>query len=113
LFACFDTTQLKSLTVYMINSIASKPAALLVALERLLPSVQKPAIFGHEINAVTRTPPRSKFVGLAFLMLTKWECRLGLKILYSIINEQPDFYAERAFAPWPDMEAVMRETTPL
>ena len=39
---------------------------------------------------------------------------LGLKILYSIVNGQPDFYAERVFAPWTDMEAVMRENqTPL
>ncbi|MGO9569552.1 MAG: TIGR03960 family B12-binding radical SAM protein, partial [Desulfomonilaceae bacterium] len=27
----------------------------------------------------------------------------------SIINGQPDLYAERVFAPWTDMEAVMRE----
>jgi hypothetical protein len=53
----------------MINSIApSKPAALLTALERLLPSVQKPARYlGHEVNAVHKDPSKVKVhVGLAF-----------------------------------------------
>ncbi len=34
---------------------------------------------------------------------------LGLKILYSIINEIPHASAERAFAPWVDLESYMRE----
>lgn len=34
---------------------------------------------------------------------------LGLKILYSIVNARPDLYAERVFAPWPDMEDLMRQ----
>ena len=34
---------------------------------------------------------------------------LGLKILYSIVNSRPEFYAERVFAPWPDMEHLMRK----
>ncbi|UCH80013.1 MAG: TIGR03960 family B12-binding radical SAM protein [Nitrospiraceae bacterium] len=33
----------------------------------------------------------------------------GLKILYSIINEIPDASAERAFAPWVDVEEYLRE----
>ena len=33
---------------------------------------------------------------------------LGLKILYSLINDQPDLLAERAFSPWPDMEKELR-----
>ena len=102
----------------MINSIApSKPAALLTALERLLPSVQKPARYlGHEINAVHKDPAKVKVhVGLAFPDVYEvGMSHLGLKILYSIVNGQPDFYAERVFAPWTDMEAVMRENhTPL
>ncbi|MDR1441475.1 MAG: TIGR03960 family B12-binding radical SAM protein [Bifidobacteriaceae bacterium] len=31
----------------------------------------------------------------------------GLQMLYEIINERPDALAERAYAPWPDMEAAM------
>ena len=34
---------------------------------------------------------------------------LGLKILYSLINAREDCWAERVYAPWPDMEALMRE----
>ena len=33
---------------------------------------------------------------------------LGTKILYSILNKQPDIACERAFAPWIDMEAELR-----
>ena len=32
----------------------------------------------------------------------------GLQILYEILNERPDAVAERAYAPWTDMEASMR-----
>jgi hypothetical protein len=32
----------------------------------------------------------------------------GLQILYEILNERPDAVAERAYAPWVDMEAAMR-----
>ena len=34
---------------------------------------------------------------------------LGLKILYSIINEIPNASAERVFAPWVDFESYLRE----
>ena len=33
---------------------------------------------------------------------------LGYKILYGLINAQPDLLAERAYAPWVDMEAELR-----
>jgi radical SAM superfamily enzyme YgiQ (UPF0313 family) len=34
---------------------------------------------------------------------------LGTKILYKLVNDEPDLACERAFAPWPDMEAALRE----
>jgi len=34
---------------------------------------------------------------------------LGLAILYDILNQPPDILAERAFAPWHDLEAQLRE----
>ncbi|MBR5190859.1 MAG: TIGR03960 family B12-binding radical SAM protein, partial [Clostridia bacterium] len=34
---------------------------------------------------------------------------LGMKILYSVVNERNDAWCERVFAPWDDMEALMRE----
>ncbi len=33
----------------------------------------------------------------------------GLQILYEILNERPDSLAERSYAPWVDMESLMRE----
>ncbi len=33
---------------------------------------------------------------------------MALPILYELLNSQPDVLAERAFAPWVDMEAAMR-----
>ena len=34
---------------------------------------------------------------------------VGLKILYDQVNQREDALAERAYAPWLDMEALMRE----
>lgn len=34
---------------------------------------------------------------------------MGMKILYSILNQQPDILAERAYTPWFDMEKALRE----
>ncbi len=33
----------------------------------------------------------------------------GLMILYEVLNERPDALAERAYAVWPDLEALLRE----
>ena len=33
---------------------------------------------------------------------------LGLGILYDIINRREGMLAERVFAPWSDLEAIMR-----
>tara|TARA_B100000959_G_scaffold285721_1_gene361444 strand:- start:4315 stop:6228 length:1914 start_codon:yes stop_codon:yes gene_type:complete len=32
----------------------------------------------------------------------------GLQILYELLNERPDAFAERSYAPWTDLEAEMR-----
>ncbi|NJD19008.1 MAG: B12-binding domain-containing radical SAM protein, partial [Gemmatimonadetes bacterium] len=33
----------------------------------------------------------------------------GTQILYHIVNRRPEWLLERAYAPWPDMERLMRE----
>src|SRR5207237_4266166 len=33
----------------------------------------------------------------------------GVMILYEVLNELPDVLAERTYAVWPDLEALMRE----
>ena len=36
----------------------------------------------------------------------------GLQILYEILNERPDAVAERTYAPWTDLEALLRAARP-
>jgi radical SAM family uncharacterized protein len=81
------------------------------ALEPLLGQVQKPARYiGCEDGAVV--PAYSP--GAVSWLLTypdTYEIGLpnqGLQILYEILNERPDAVAERAYAPWSDLETLLR-----
>ena len=82
------------------------------SLEALLGNVSKPARYtGGEWNAVNKDPAA---VAVRFLLALPdvYEVgmsNLGLKILYGILNDRTDTYAERAYCPWPDMEAAMRQ----
>jgi len=80
-------------------------------LEPLLPQVQKPARYiGCEDGA--QTPEHGP--GIVSWLLTypdTYEVGLpnqGLQILYEILNERPDAAAERSYAPWTDLEALLR-----
>ncbi len=83
----------------------------------LLARVEKPARYvGMEVNKVTKDPAAVKLhMALAFPDVYEvGMSHLGLKILYSVVNARPDLYAERVFAPWPDMETLLRqESRPL
>ena len=80
-------------------------------IERILPTVSKPARYiGGEQGSVY---PDHGTGAVAWLLLypDTYEIGLpnqGLQILYEILNERPDALAERAYAPWVDMEAAMR-----
>ncbi len=80
-------------------------------LERILLTVQKPGRYvGGELNQVVKdwqaTPAH---VALVFPDLYDIGLpNLGLAILYDEINRRADALAERAYAPWTDMETVMR-----
>ncbi len=80
-------------------------------IERLLLGVSKPARYiGGEQGAQYPEHGPGK---VAWLLLypDTYEIGLpnqGLQILYEILNERPDAVAERAYAPWVDMEAAMR-----
>src|SRR3989441_6439944 len=81
------------------------------AYERLLPLVEKPGRYlGNERGAVRRDPSRVRLrFALAFPEVYEIaQSHLGLQILYDILNRRPDVAAERVYAPWPDMEAVLR-----
>ena len=80
-------------------------------LELMLPEVSKPARYiGGEGGMVQPEHHRSKVAWLLAYPDT-YEIGLpnqGLQILYEILNERNDAVAERAYAPWVDMEAEMR-----
>lgn len=80
--------------------------------EGLLSRVQKPARYtGGELNSVVKDKNSVK-LRYAFCFPDNYEIgmsHLGMKILYSLVNERDDAWCERVFAPWEDMEALMRE----
>jgi radical SAM family uncharacterized protein len=80
-------------------------------LDRWLPRVGKPARYtGNEWNAVQKSWPEAS-VRLVLAYPDTYEVgmsNLGLHILYDAVNRYSDALCERAFAPWPDMEAMMR-----
>ncbi len=81
-------------------------------LEPLLPKVSKPVQYvGGELNATVKEWD-STTVRWALMYPDAYEVGLpnqGVMILYEVLNEQPDVLAERTYAVWPDMEALMRE----
>ena len=85
--------------------------------EDLLLKVQKPCRYiGNELNSITKNLNKVKLrMALAFPDVYEvGMSHLGLKILHYIVNSQENMYAERVFAPWPDMESLLRtEQKPL
>jgi radical SAM family uncharacterized protein len=82
------------------------------ALEALLPRVAKPVQYvGGELNAQLKDW-ESAAVRWALMYPDAYEVGLpnqGVMILYEVLNERADTLAERAYAVWPDLEALMRE----
>jgi hypothetical protein len=81
-------------------------------LERILPGVQKPGRYtGGELNQVVKDW-HSVQTTIALVFPDIYDLgmsNLGLAILYDLINQRSDALAERAFSPWPDMEAALRQ----
>lgn len=80
--------------------------------EELLPQVEKPGRYvGAEWNSVNKNPDEVK-IRFAFCFPDIYEIgmsHLGMKILYHLLNERGYIYCERVFAPWIDMENLMRK----
>jgi radical SAM family uncharacterized protein len=80
-------------------------------LEPLLPRVSKPIQYvGGELGAQLKDWD-SAAVRWALMYPDAYEVGLpnqGVQILYEILNELPDVLAERTYAVWPDLEALMR-----
>jgi radical SAM family uncharacterized protein len=93
-------------------TIATGPPSVFPRLESLLPRVSKPIQYvGGELNSVIKdwdsvevrwclSYPDAYEVGLP---------NQGIAILYEVLNEQEWILAERTYAVWPDLEALMRE----
>lgn len=81
-------------------------------LDRILLKVQKPGRYvGGELNSIVKDWDKvATKVALVFPDIYDiGVSNVGLKILYDQVNQREDALAERAYAPWLDMEALMRE----
>src|ERR1700676_276372 len=82
------------------------------AVTRLLPRVQTPAQYiGGELNVVVKDhrQVRGKLC-LAFPdAYTLGMSHHGLQVLYTLMNNDPQWACERAFTPWVDFEALLRQ----
>lgn len=78
--------------------------------EKILPFVQTPGQYlGGETNAVVK----ENFSGGKFCMIFPDTYSIGMschavQVLYNIMNSQPNWVCERAFAPMTDMEKLVR-----
>ena len=76
----------------------------------LLPTVEKPARYaGGEMYARYKSPDDVR-ARLCLAFPDAYEIgmsHMGTKVLYHVVNECADFWAERAFAPWPDFDAKL------
>ena len=80
-------------------------------LQRILPTVQKPARYtGGEYNEIQKDPASIR-VNVAFCFPDTYEIgmsNVGMRILYGVMNEMDGVWCQRVFAPWGDMEEAMR-----
>lgn len=81
-------------------------------IDRILKKVEKPIRYtGGELNSCIKNLDDID-CRIAFCFPDVYEIgmsHLGLKILYDLYNRRSDVYCERVFAPWVDMEKLMRE----
>ncbi len=81
-------------------------------LDRQLLRVEKPARYvGSELNSVVKNKKDIK-IRFAFAFPDVYEVGMshtGMHILYGLLNSIDNIWCERVFAPWTDMEQVMRE----
>ena len=82
-----------------------------MTLNNILYQVTKPARYtGGEWNAIIKDWDKTP-IRIALTYPDLYEIgmsNMAVPILYELLNSQPDVLAESVYAPWPDMEAVMR-----
>lgn len=89
-----------------------KQNELVEKIDRILPHVAKPGRYiGGEWNMAAKDWDAAQ-ARMALVFPDVYEVgmsNLALRILYGLINAKPHLYCERAYAPWPDMEARMHQ----
>lgn len=89
-----------------------RPEQIESKLDKILLKVQKPGRYvGGELNSTVKDWD-SVQTKVAFVFPDIYDIgvsNVGLKILYDQVNQRDDALAERAYSPWLDMEALMRE----
>ncbi|NWF64589.1 MAG: TIGR03960 family B12-binding radical SAM protein [Chloroflexi bacterium] len=88
------------------------PEQIEAKLDRILLKVERPGRYvGGELNSTYKDWNSAK-TRVAFVFPDVYDIgvsNVGLKILYDQVNQREDALAERAYSPWVDMEALMRE----
>ena len=91
----------------------SRGESIFATIEPHLSEISKPIQYvGGELNSVHHEWGEESVVRWALMYPDAYEVGLpnqGVQILYEILNEHEETLAERTYAVWPDMEAVMRE----
>lgn len=88
------------------------PTSIWTQVEALLPGVTKPARYVGSEGNIIRKAPTPEMARWLLVFPDTYEVglpNLGLQILYELLNDLPNAQAERAYAPWPDMAAAMRQ----
>jgi len=88
-----------------------------VEFEKFLSTINIPSRYiDHELNAF-RKSISEQTINFCFAFPDVYEVgvsHLGLKILYTILNEEEDTVADRTYAPWPDfLEKMEKYSVPL
>ncbi|MGU8471037.1 TIGR03960 family B12-binding radical SAM protein [Clostridium perfringens] len=85
---------------------------MVIITDDILYRVEKPSRYvGGELNEVIKDP-KEVDIRFGFCFPDVYEVgmsHLGSRILYHVLNQRKDTYCERVYAPWPDMEKLMRE----
>lgn len=80
--------------------------------DEILMKIEKPARYiGGEVNMIQKNPADVD-VRFAMCFPDVYEIgmsHLGIQIIYDLLNRRDDVYCERVYAPWTDLDKIMRE----
>ncbi len=99
-----------SLRKFWLNARATEDILTNIELNALIAKTEKPTRYmGGELNMRVKDDAEFRF---ALCFPDTYEIgmsHLGSRIIYNVLNLREDTYCERVYAPWVDMEALLRE----